>query len=94
MTEHSKNQSPEQAERIRITRHAVLAFSALLFLFGIIVFFDAGGIATALELSDGGINQILGGALMIVAVIDAAILPRVFDRLAAKSPTRPNSSDR
>lgn len=53
----------------------VRMIAVLFFLLGLVLFFDAFGLATTFGMAEGGINQIAGAAVMILAVVDAVLVP-------------------
>ena len=59
---------------IRMVRISGLAIIA----FGLAIFFNIGNIAGILSLNDGGINKVLGGALMFTGLADIVIVPRIL----------------
>ncbi|HPQ51185.1 MAG: hypothetical protein KDJ26_01055 [Alphaproteobacteria bacterium] len=50
--------------------------AAVVFIAGLAVFLDLGGVATIFDLAEDSINKILGGVMMVLAVVDVVLIPR------------------
>lgn len=82
--------APNVKNREYIVRLLRITAAGLL-MTGVALMMDAGGMASFLGLKDDGLNQIIGGMLIIMAIIDIAVVPRFL--LDSSSRTKISSSD-
>ncbi|HNQ92254.1 MAG TPA: hypothetical protein PKI93_04910 [Alphaproteobacteria bacterium] len=54
--------------------------AAILCAVGLSIFFDVSDLASQMGWVEDGLNRILGAALMVVAAIDAMLVPRILEK--------------
>lgn len=72
MTQNHSHMQKEQVVRLIRLMAVVFALAA------VFVFFDLLGLASQFGLTEGGLNKILGGVLLVVAAVDIFVIPRVL----------------
>lgn len=75
-----KTDSQKQARQTLLVNLLRWAGFFLMILAGFI-FFDVNGLASNAQLTEGGINQILGAMLFVMGLVDVVLIPRVFEAL-------------
>lgn len=71
-----------QPNKSNLVLRLVRIIAGVLFAAGISLFLDFFGLATALGWVDSGLHQIIGATLVVVAVIDAVLVPRILEKSA------------
>lgn len=74
MSENHSSNAPKQNNNV----HYIQWIGAMQLLLALCSYFDIGGLASFLGLMTDGNNQLLGGVLAFVGLLDIIVVPRVL----------------